>query len=49
MAGSLAAEAARAAEDFDAAAGDVVKGGIPMPSGGLAEFLKDSTHGIFRR
>jgi hypothetical protein len=33
----------------DAASGDVVKGDIPVPSGGLGEFLKDSTRGIFRR
>jgi len=32
----------------DAASGDIVSGDIPMPSGGLGEFLKDSTHGIFR-
>ena len=33
----------------DAASGDVVKGDIPVPSGGFGEFLKESTHGIFRR
>ena len=33
----------------DAASGDVVQGDIPGSSGGLGEFLKDSTKGIFRR
>jgi predicted RNA-binding Zn-ribbon protein involved in translation (DUF1610 family) len=32
----------------DGASGDVVRGDIPGYSGGLGEFLKDSTHGIFR-
>ena len=33
----------------DAASGDVVRGDIPVPSGGLGEFLKDSTKGLFGR
>ena len=33
----------------DGASGDIVKGDIPVPSGGLGEFFKESTHGLFRR
>jgi len=34
---------------LDAASGDIVRGDIPPPSGGIGEFLKDAGRGIFRR
>jgi len=33
----------------DAASGEIVKGDIPLGSGGFSEFLKDSTRDLFRR
>jgi hypothetical protein len=34
---------------LDAASGEVVRGDIPPPTGGIGEFLKDAGRGIFRR
>ena len=34
---------------LDAVSGDIVRGDIPPPSGGIGEFLRDAGRGIFRR
>jgi hypothetical protein len=34
---------------LDGASGEIVRGDIPPPSGGIGEFLKDAGRGIFRR